>query len=296
MYRAIPGWPNDKVLPDAYISGSNIYSAQEGVLMRWMEVCAESSNQQLPRLKTFDAGLKDGLYISSMLSYYVGQSVSKHLAGMRSHCETIQETKFNATKILNALNDMKFSIPIDLGNLAEPSGRENLILVLHLFNQIPNYMPKGTEVFSCVLGKDLTKTLTLSNKTNRPISYWVKLEKDEDFKLEGGDMIKLEPIQSVNYKIKFSSRISLPVSDRITFMPKRDNNNFTAAIVYDLKSDIKGRESVNVQQIDGKLYETKDFFIEVVHNFKMDFGTFNITCLYEKEKSDSRRKQLNSKQ
>lgn len=29
---------------------------------------------------------------------------------------------------------MKFSIPFELGNFAEPSGREMLILVLHLFN------------------------------------------------------------------------------------------------------------------------------------------------------------------
>lgn len=89
--------------------------------------------------------------------------------------------------------DMKFSIPFELGNFAEPSGREMLILVLHLFNQLPNYLSKSTEVFSCVLGQSITRNLQIINKNNRPVSYWVKLEKEEDFKLEGGDHIKLEP-------------------------------------------------------------------------------------------------------
>lgn len=104
--------------------------------------------------------------------------------------------------------DMKFSIPFELGNFAEPSGREMLILVLHLFNQLPNYLNKGTEVFSCVLGQSISRTLLIINKNNRPVSYWVKLEKEEDFKLEGGDHIKLEPNQHLPYKIKFVSRIS----------------------------------------------------------------------------------------
>lgn len=55
--------------------------------------------------------------------------------------------------------DMKFSIPFELGNFAEPSGREMLILVLHLFNQLPNYLSKSTEVFSCVLGQSITRNL-----------------------------------------------------------------------------------------------------------------------------------------
>jgi len=41
FYRQIPGWVSDKLLPDSYLNGSNIYSAQEGLLMRWLEICAE---------------------------------------------------------------------------------------------------------------------------------------------------------------------------------------------------------------------------------------------------------------
>lgn len=47
---------------------------------------------------------------------------------------------------------MKLSIPFESSQLQDPSGREMLIFVLHLFNQLPNYIPKGVETFSCILG------------------------------------------------------------------------------------------------------------------------------------------------
>jgi hypothetical protein len=39
-FRSIPGMPlgDRSNLPDYYISGSNVYSPQEGVLIRWLEV------------------------------------------------------------------------------------------------------------------------------------------------------------------------------------------------------------------------------------------------------------------
>lgn len=110
-------------------------------------------------------------------------------------------------------------------------------------------------MFSCILGQQIVRTLNLSNKTNRVVSYWVKLEKDEDFKLEGGDTIKIEPNSTYAYKIKFISRLSMPVTDRITFMSKREHNIFAGAIVYDLKSSITGRESKSVEYINAPLYE-----------------------------------------
>ncbi|CAD8092149.1 unnamed protein product [Paramecium primaurelia] len=289
-YRQIPGW-GDKPLPDCYINGSNIYSPQEGLLMRWLEVCAESEGHQLPRLKYFEQ-LKDCHYFAAALQHYVGPSLTKYLSGLKV-CETVQDFKINSNKVLAALMDMKFSIPFELGNFAEPSGREMLILVLHLFNQLPNYLNKGTEVFSCVLGQSISRTLLIINKNNRPVSYWVKLEKEEDFKLEGGDHIKLEPNQHLPYKIKFVSRISQPVTDRITFMPKREHNLFTAAIVYDLKSQILGRESKSVEEVSSPLYESKDFYLQISNEFtKSEFGNFQIKMLFEKVIETNKRKPI----
>jgi hypothetical protein len=58
-------------------------------------------------------------------------------------------------------------------------------------------------------------------------------------------------------------------------MPKREHNLFTAAIVYDLKSQILGRESKGVEEISCALYETKDFYLQITNEFlKSEFGNF----------------------
>ncbi|KAM3143753.1 Encoded by [Paramecium bursaria] len=289
FFRTIPGIPNDKNnLNDSYVVGSNLYSPQEGMLMRWLEVFLESYNSQqnLPppqRIKSLNQ-LKDGLHLSAVLYYYVGNSVQKFIKDLKQDCLTELDYKFNIQKILQVFSEIRFSIPLDLTGLVQPSGREMVIFMMHLFNQIPHYLPKGTETFSCVLGQQVTRTILLSNRTNKPISYWVKLEKDEDFKSESGDAIRLEPgVLNFPFKIKFLSRVSQPVYDRITFMSKRDNNAFTGAIVYDLKSQITGRESKSVESITTQLYEQKDFSIQIQNDFfKSDFGNFTIKLIHER--------------
>lgn len=47
-----------------------------------------------------------------------------------------------------------------------------------LMHTLPHYIPKGGPIiFPCSLQGDVTKIIEITNPTNRPISYWVKLEK-----------------------------------------------------------------------------------------------------------------------
>jgi hypothetical protein len=69
-----------------------------------------------------------------------------------------------------------------------------VLLILHLFNILPNYIPRATPViFQCVLGKETTRTIELNNPTNKPISYWVKYDGGPDFIVDTEDCIKVEP-------------------------------------------------------------------------------------------------------
>jgi hypothetical protein len=61
--------------------------------------------------------------------------------------------------------------------------------------------------------------------------------------LEGDESIKIEPDVPYNYKVKFTSRISLPVTGRVVFTNKKETNVQAAALVFDLKSNITGRKS-----------------------------------------------------
>lgn len=69
-------------------------------------------------------------------------------------------------------------------DIHHPLQREMLLFVLHLYVYLPFYTPKQEPiVFKCILGEEVTRTIELSNPSGKPVSYTVKYEGCEDFKL-----------------------------------------------------------------------------------------------------------------
>ena len=68
------------------------------------------------------------------------------------------------------------------------------------------------------------KSIELKNPTQKPISYMVKYEGHPDFQLEGDESFKIDPDVAYNYKIRFTSRISSPVTGRVVFVNKKETN------------------------------------------------------------------------
>jgi hypothetical protein len=202
---------------------------------------------------------------------------------MKTKCILDEDYSFNAQKVFKALQEINLQTPFEIQNFAKPSAREMILLLLHLFNVLSNYIPRGQPVvFQCVLGKDTSRILELNNPTNKPISYWVKYEGAPDFILEGDDCIKIDSKQTYKYKIKFVSRVSQPVQGRVTFTNKRESNINAATLVFDLKSLIIGRISESAESIGSPLYEQKDFSISIVNKFSTaEVGNFQVKLIHE---------------
>jgi hypothetical protein len=70
-----------------------------------------------------------------------------------------------------------------------------VLLVLHLFNTLPSYIPRGggPVVFECVLGGECVRNLELHNPAAKAISYYVRYEGAPDFRLEGEESFRIDP-------------------------------------------------------------------------------------------------------
>jgi len=88
------------------------------------------------------------------------------------------------------------------------------------------------------------KYVELTNPSpSRTICYWVKLEGHSDFSIES-DRVKLDARGgTIKFPITFISRVSVPVKARIFFTNHNDGSQRAAALVFDLTSNITGRES-----------------------------------------------------
>lgn len=67
----------------------------------------------------------------------------------------------------------------------------------------------------------------------------VKYEGPPDFSIEETN-IRIEARTSVplKFKVKFVSRVSNPITGRLTFFNKKESNAQAAALVFDLKSQV----------------------------------------------------------
>jgi len=114
----------------------------------------------------------------------------------------------------------------------------------------------------------VTKNIELSNPSGNPISYRVELEPpgSQDFFKEE-DEIRIPSKDSINYPIKFQSRISAPVEARLIFTNLKEGNVQAAAMVFKLVSNVHSRNSIAEIKAETKLYQAKLIDLEVGNPF-----------------------------
>ncbi|CAD8117028.1 unnamed protein product [Paramecium sonneborni] len=296
-FKALPGIPTSKLsIPEYYLEGSNLISQPEGILLYFYEICYEMQHQIHKRIKNFDQDFKDSTIISDALTTFIGPSMNKFFINFRSSCHHEEDYKHNTEKLMPALQDFGLQSHIQSTDIYRPQCREMIMLLVQLFFSLPYYIPQKEPIFfSCVLGEEVVKSIELKNPTQKPISYWVKYEGHPDFQLEGDESIKIEPDVPYQYKIKFTSRISQPVSGRVIFTNKKESNIQAAALVFELKSSITGRKSEKQWNVSSILYEIFDFQIQITNKFLQD-GEFQIIITHEKKQIEQQKKKGKSNQ
>jgi hypothetical protein len=161
-----------------------------------------------------------------------------------------------------------------------PSARELLLFTVQLYQALPHYIPKATIEFPAVLGDLVTKNIELTNPSKNPISYWVKLDGSKDFSIEE-ESVRIEPNSTINFPIKFQSRISAPVTGKVIFTNKKEGNVQAAAMVFELMSNVHSRNSVEEVTKTTKLYNPTTIDLDVHNPFGQDL-IFNIQIIHEK--------------
>ena len=269
-------------LPEFYLEDSNVYSISEAILLRWIELYQKDAEF---RLASFDGQLKDSLCLSAVIQGYINTPTIRAILNLKPACQSSEDFLYNAEKVLQALSFIGLETHVQAKNLATPSARENLLFLIHIYQSLLNYIPKEAPiVFKCVLGQYIVKNIELRNPTRKFISYWVKFEGNQDFSI-GEDSLRIEPLGKIEFQVKFQSRISEPVTGRLTFFNKRESNINAAAIVFDLRSEITERVSLEVINLQAQLYQTKQEIITIKNifmNSSLEFADFTINLLIDK--------------
>ena len=189
---------------------------------------------------------------------------------MKENATTDDEITNNIKQVRECLIELGVPNLPTVQDMKKPNPREIILFLVHLFLSLPYYLPKQTIEFECILDEVITKNITMHNPTNKPLTYFVKLEGIEDFSIDN-DICVVGPKQIGSFPVKFHARISKPVYSRITFKSKKESAIMAAPLVFDLKSKIKGRVSMErIEMKNVKLYESSAMEIKVTNPYPQD--------------------------
>lgn len=168
-------------IPKPYLENSNFISVHESLIFYWVEQAVLEILLEERRLTNFDKDFKDGIAIAALLQKYSGINVLKK---MKMVCTTDDDFKDNAQIVCEGLAEIGMQNHILPKDICNPLQREMLLFILHLYVYLPFYVPKQEPViFKCILGEEVVRAIELTNPSTKPVTYQVRYEGSEDFKI-----------------------------------------------------------------------------------------------------------------
>lgn len=280
VFKAMKELPtNQPLLPEFCQEPNQIYNQAELILLRWIELAVTSKYKSLSNSRpiNFEGDIRSGIGIGCLLHMYLeGPTSIKKVLSTRATINSLEDMKYNFEKIRIGLREYGISQPPEVFDF-EPSAREFVVYLLHLFQVLPYFIPRSTLDFPVMLKGTCVRTILLNNNSKRKICYSVKLDcTNEDFSIEKS-IVEIEPGASISFPVKYFARISRPNNARITFRNKRETGPQATPLAFDLISEVQGRHNEEIIKVeeDVQLYEPIMIEIPVKNPYNQQV-TFNI--------------------
>lgn len=272
------------------LTGSNVQSISENLMLRWLNVLHESSQiEEHPRKAHSLRDLRDGILLCSVLRTYVPD-----LAGTNQPLTSINfgENTFddaednegaprprpplapelaeaNVKKLCESLTQLDFAFVPEPEAILQAGEMEMLLLLTTIFNLLPQYYPKACIEFAGDLGQQVQKSLALRNPTRGTLAYSRTLSGDPNFKVSGAS-ICIEPGSSTECELSFTSRFTRPARGRLELKSSKDDGLQRSILVFDLESKVLSRKPQETITAKTNLYAPQSITVTVTNPFERD--------------------------
>ena len=276
------------------LHASNILSQSESIVYAWVayhqlkagrlgdtKIDLLSSNN--PRMPSMNRRLVDiGTEFADFFAFC--QIIHSHLPELTSAEGVLagytytepQDVDKNFSRFSNALTELRINFGVTLQELTN-SARAMVIMVTHLFLNLPNLIPKTTIEFKGLLGAPSVKTVELQNPSNKAVSYDVTLDGPRDFSIDVHS-ITLEPNSTSGFLVKCNPHFSKVTKGKLIFWGIRENGVGGSNIVFDLVSRVTDRLPLSSIKRNVNLYDNDRIEIDIKNPFEKDC-TFSISLV-----------------
>lgn len=263
---------------------SNVYTQSESALLAWLshhvnqagelkDEGAHGSKEQnfgvKKRLVDFEADLADLLGYCQLFHSHVPEAAEMGgcLVGYTA-IDTNLDRDALFSKFVGALTDFRLSFALEEPELTG-SRRSVILMLLHLYLNLPNMIPKGKIEFGGVLGNPVLKTIELRNPSKKPVKYDVTIQGSDDFILSQEE-VEIAPHSHADYLITLKARFFEPTSAKVTFWGVRQQGLAGRSMVFQLTSKMTSRAPVQSTTVNLGLFEMKPVEMVITNPFPKD--------------------------
>jgi len=261
LLKSLPG-VNHKYLPAHFVyQGSNCYSSAEVVLLQWLTYHhSQCSPNDKIVVSNFDADLHDCRVFASVLMSHV-PSTKKALVNLRK-TDTAKGLVENAAILHSALQSLGLDFCPSAQDLATAPARDMLLFCVYLFNTMPGFIPKATVLFEGRLNDAVQKHIELSNPSNKPLIYTVRIDGTPEFRCN--ETLRLGPRDKALFPITVAHTARAAAEAQIFFIGERTTGGSAGiTMVFNLRSEVKTYRRSDTIVRAGRLYEAVSIDIPV---------------------------------
>ncbi|XP_074521086.1 cilia- and flagella-associated protein 47-like [Halichoeres trimaculatus] len=299
-------------LPSSQPLESNVYSSSELRLLSWLNVHFLGTRERVWRtgnvpsarwIMNFDLDLTDGLVLAALLASYCPYLICSHFRRMYTTTSSLEQIFHNNIIVVKALTVLKLNMDIQPTDLSDPNPVQMLMLCVHLYERLPQYLPLHSITLSGGLHCMFSKQVRLKSPSSTPVKYQVLLlgEDAHLFSLPGGSTVTIPPKASTEVTVQYRCSFMQPKEAVLLLISSPPVGLCSTTLCFNLKTHVTHVKPTKTVKCRSPCYQMKVIQVPLMNPFNQ-YAEFRVVLvespfnpLEPEKKRDSLVQQASSK-
>ncbi|XP_051799231.1 cilia- and flagella-associated protein 47 isoform X2 [Acanthochromis polyacanthus] len=257
---------------------SNVYSSWELQLLSWLNMHYQSMRETawstggVPSARwivNFDLDLTDGLVLAALLAAYCPYLIRSHFRRMYTTTSSLEQILHNNIIVTQALTTLGLNINVQPTDLSDPNPVQMLILCVHLYERLPQYLPVRTVTLSGALHTTFSKQVRLKSPYSQNIKYRAFIfGKDAHlFSLPNGSAVSVPPKSSVELAVHFTCSFLQPKEAVLLLISSSAFGLRCTTLAFNLQTNVSHITPTNTVKCKSPCYQLKAIQVPLINTF-----------------------------
>nr|XP_019960026.1 PREDICTED: cilia- and flagella-associated protein 47 isoform X1 [Paralichthys olivaceus] len=228
---------------------SNVYSACELQLLSWLNkhfqnmrktVWGPGGDPSARWIVNFDLDLTDGLVLAALLAAYCPYLVCSRFRRMYTTPSSLEQILHNNIIVVQSLTALSLNINIQPTDLSDPNPVQMLMLCVHLYERLPQYLPLNTITLSGSLHSTFSTQVRLKSPSSKPVKYqaFILGEDAHLFSLPDGSTVTILPKVSTDLTVQYHCSFLQPMEAVLLLISSSTFGLSATTLAFNLKTHV----------------------------------------------------------